>query len=38
MNMSNVLHIKLTVLSQVLDRSIIVMNNKYYEGPDKTIR
>jgi hypothetical protein len=29
MNMTNALQIKLAVLSQVLDRSIIVMNNKY---------
>jgi hypothetical protein len=29
MNMSNALQIKLAVLPQVLDRSIIAMNNKY---------
>jgi hypothetical protein len=29
MKMSNALQIKLAVVSQVLDRSIIVMNNKY---------
>jgi hypothetical protein len=30
MNMSNILQIKLAVVPQVLDRSIITMNNKYY--------
>jgi hypothetical protein len=30
MNISNTLQIKLTVLSQILDKSIIAMNNKYY--------
>jgi hypothetical protein len=30
MNMSNVLQIKLAVVSQVLDIFIIAMNNKYY--------
>jgi hypothetical protein len=30
MNMSNILQIKLAVVPQVLDRSIIAMNNKYY--------
>jgi hypothetical protein len=30
MNMTNALQIKIALLSQVLDRSIIVMNNKYY--------
>jgi hypothetical protein len=28
--MTNALHIKLAVLPQVLDRSIIAMNNNYY--------
>jgi hypothetical protein len=30
MNMTNALQIKITVLSQVLDKSIIAMNNKHY--------
>jgi hypothetical protein len=30
MNMTNILQIKLAVVPQVLDRSIIAMNNKYY--------
>jgi hypothetical protein len=29
MNMTNTLQIKIAVLSQVLDRSIITMNNKH---------
>jgi hypothetical protein len=30
MNMTNALQIKVAILSQVVYRSIIVMNNKYY--------